>query len=99
MKNERHSHAHLGHDPPLTQHHHPGSDRHPVIEVDDVGIQHADASRGFLAPDFGWLGRAMDAVDGVDLALIEIEGAGSIGLSGPPGMPLMCLASDGFSSR
>ena len=44
------------------------------------------------------LGRAM-AVDLVDLALIEIQRAGTRGLSGPPGMPLLCLASKGFSSR
>src|SRR4051812_26953542 len=48
---------------------------HPVVEIDDVLVEHAHAARGDLLADAPRLVGAVDAEQGVVPVLVEVEGA------------------------
>src|SRR5215218_6415242 len=57
----------------LDEHRRP--DRYPVIEVNHVLVQHADAARGGGLPDLPGLVGAVDAEEDIAAALVEVERA------------------------
>ena len=57
----------------LDEHRRP--DRHAVIEVNHVLVQHADAARGGGLPDLPGLVGAVDAEEDIAAALVEVERA------------------------
>src|SRR4051794_28322450 len=66
--------------PLVLQHHDLGAELHAIEQVDDVGVEQAHAARRLLAPDELRVIGPVDAVDGVDVTLVEIEGTGTHGV-------------------
>src|SRR5688572_29860145 len=54
-----------------------GAEGDAAVEIDDVLVEEADAARGDVAADLAGLVGAMNAVEGVAFALMEIERAGA----------------------
>ena len=61
----------------MLNHNHLRTHRGLLIKLDHLVIQHADAAGGHGLADGARRVGAVDAVHGVALALIEIEGAGT----------------------
>src|ERR1700694_6192500 len=51
--------------------------RHPIIEVDHVLVQHADATGRYSLPDAPWLSGPMNAIERILSVLEEIKRAGA----------------------
>ena len=74
----------VGRRSPELLHHHLRPLLHPLVEVDDVGVEHADAAgRNRLADALGLVG-AVDAEQRVLVVLEQIERAGAERIAGPP---------------
>jgi hypothetical protein len=56
------------------QHHDPRTHRRALVKVDDVLVDHADATRGNAPADGPRLNRAVDAVECILVALPEVHG-------------------------
>src|SRR5687767_14308033 len=57
------------------EHDHGRPDRGPVVQVDRVLVDHADAAGGDAGPDGRWLDRPVDAEERVLTVLPEVHGA------------------------
>src|SRR6266404_3935753 len=70
------------------QHDHLGADPHTIVEIDHVVIDHSNTAGGNVAPDLPGLVCAMNAVQGVLVALPQVKRAGTEWTVGPSGHAL-----------